>query len=112
MRDGPMKLLRRLSRLQTPVEGPPAYGRGQILSANWGIKATPFVILYFDYTTRHYVGRVWVHGRQRFFRPTRTVREEDARLADGFDHPSFYEARILAPDMLAADDLANRKASP
>lgn len=108
-----MRLLRRLSLVETPVEGPPAYGRGQILAASWGLKSVPFVILSFDYAKRRYVGRVWVHGRQRFFRPTRTVREPDARLAEGFDHPYFHEARILAPEMLA-DDLAreSRKASP
>ena len=109
MRDGAMRLLRRLSVLETPIEGPPAYGRGQILAATWGLKSIPFVILHFDYDHRWYVGRVWVHGRRRFFRPTRRVREPDARLADGFDPPHFYEARILAPEMLADE---TRKATP
>lgn len=76
------------------VAGPPRYGRGSLLAMLWGVGSAPLVILRFDYARRQYVGMVWVHNLRRFFKVLRMVDEINARLADGYDHPHFEEARV------------------
>lgn len=83
---------------QTPIAGPPRYGRGSLLTCSWGTGSVPLVIHHFDYLRRRYVGLVWVHTRRRFFKTPRTVEEQNAFLADGYDHPHFVEARVAWSD--------------